>query len=291
MPGTNKIVLRTQDEFLADFKPTYNALMPLFLAGNRARQYSVEDGQVNFKRVEAMGDLRGKIFGSKDTEMTQILAREGTKGFKKYFFAAQYVQSRLQDRQGYEDVVAQVLDEHNKYNDELFLTGGGTSNGNVVNNGLFFSADPNYTHEPSVVVPLASGDANLHGLYSLVASKLEASNSNDGEKLVLFYGSATLAKTNSLFVGTDKPFMGTLKEAFEGASFQKLPAAVTPAGEGFMVINLDQIKTHWTLLPSIRGQGVNEEKEYAWTNFLMGSSMVEVLIKGAVTRQPVTYAT
>lgn len=288
MGGTAKIVLRTQEEFLTDFKPTYNALMPMFLGEGKARSYTIEDGKVDFKRVEAMGDLRGRLFGSKDNEMRIINAREATKGFKKYFLAAKYIQSRLQDRRGYEEVVAQVLDEHNKFNDELFLTGGGTQNSNVVNNGLFFSLDPNYQMKASAQVAKGSDASHLHDLFTKVSTEVQAAEEFAGQKLVLFYGDTTVGKTNALFVGTDNPFMTTLRETFDGVSFAKIPKGLV-SGEGYLVLNMDQIKTHYTTLPIIRSQGVNEEEEYTWTNFLMGSSMVEVLLKNGATKQPLTY--
>ena len=44
-----------------------------------------------------------------------------------------------------------------------------------------------------------------------------------------------------------------------------------------------------SVIPEIKNQGQNEEKLYTWTNFLMGSSMLDVLAKGAVIHQPLTF--
>jgi hypothetical protein len=68
-----------------------------------------------------------------------------------------------------------------------------------------------------------------------------------------------------------------------------LPAQVTPASNhGWMIVNKDQINTHYTRLPGIKSQGSNDEKEYDWFNFLFGSTMVECLASGAIIRQPAT---
>lgn len=285
---TNKIVLRSTEEFLADFKPTYSPIMPLF---DNTTEYAVEAGKVDFKRAEAMGDLHGREIGPKDTEMHQIASREGTKTFKKYYFGAQYIQSQLQDRRGYEDVVAQVLDEHNKQNDALLLTGGGTSAGTVKNNGLFWSADPNYILKDSAEMAFANGN-NLAALYAKVMSIVQEANDVDGRKLVMFYGANTISRYNGLFASTDTPFAKVIGDALPPGSSQALmPSAVTPASShGFMVINLDQIHVHYSCLPKIFGQGINDEKLYAWTNFLMGSSMVDVKAYGGIIRQPLTFA-
>jgi hypothetical protein len=286
---TNKIVLRSIEQFMAGYKPAYRSIMPLFL-GN-AQQYSVEAGKIDFKRAETVGDIRSKMIGPKDTEMHQIHSKEGTKTFKKYFFGAQYIQSSLQDTQGYEDVVAQVLDEHNKQSDELFLTGEGTSNGTQQNNGLFYSSDANYVTNSSYEVQKDANGEHLSDLYAKVMELMQTADQIDGRKLIMFYGANVVGKVNGMFQLTSQPFRSVLQGALPaGASQAVMPSAITPASShGLIIVNLDQVKLHYTLLPAIKGQGVNEEKMYAWTNFLMGSSMLEVLASGAVTRQPLTF--
>lgn len=288
---TNKIVLRSTEEFYADYRPAYSPILPLFLGAN-AIQYSAEAGKVNFQRAEAIGDLRSRMLGPKDTEIHQIGSNESAKVFKKYFLGAQYIQSQLQDARGYEDVVAQVLDEHNKQADEIFLTGEGTSAGTVLNNGLYWSADPNYVLKSSYEVALGSDGTHLADLYQKIMSIVQEADEVDGQKLVLIYGASMIEKYNGLFPQTASPFVTVLGEALPDAEQAKIPSAVTPGGaNGFIVVNLNQVKLHYTVIPGIRGQGINEEKMYAWTNFLMGSSMLDVLAKGGVIRQPVTFAT
>ena len=284
---TNKIVLPTADEFISGFKPTYVPLLPLFMS--KAKIYSIEEGTLNFKRVDAVGDLRSKIFGSKDTEIHQITAKDSKKSYKKYFFASQFVQSNLQSTEGYSDVVAQVLNEHNKQADELFLTGEGTANNNVVNNGLFYSGDANFLEKASYEVKKDTNGDHLADLYQKMVSITEEANVVDGQKMILVYGSAMIAKYNSLFVETKNPFSEVLGKGLPGVAINKIPASVTPAGNGFIVINMDQIMLHITTLPIVKKNGINEEKEYAWTNFLLGSTMLEVLAASGVIKQPVTF--
>src|SRR3954469_18301172 len=94
--STSKLVLKSVDEFMADYQPIYQPLYPLFL-GN-AQQYSEEVGQINFKRLEAVGDIRAHHILPKDSDIRQIAVKEGSKTFKKYFLANQFVQSSLQDQ-------------------------------------------------------------------------------------------------------------------------------------------------------------------------------------------------
>lgn len=286
---TNKIAMRTVEQFLTDYKPNYSPIMPLLMDG--AVQYSAEVGKVDFKRANVIGDIRSKMIGPKDTVIHQIASNEGTKSFKKYFFGSQYIQSELQDTKGYEDVIAQVLDEHNKQNDDLLMMGEGTTVGTQINNGLYLSSDPNYVLKSSAVVAKATDGTHLNDLYAKVSALLQESNDVEGRKLVLFYGAETLAKFNGLFASNSVAFSKAIADANAGVSFAKLPKAITPASaEGLMIINLNQIKLHYIMLPGVHSQGQNDEKMYAWTNFLMGSSMVEVTALGGIIRQPLTYA-
>lgn len=286
--STNKIVLRTAEEFMQDYKPVYQPFFPLLLGG-KSQSYSEEVGKIDFKRLEAMGDLRMKHITPKDTEIKQISAREGTKTFKKYFLANQYTQSELQDQQGIEDVIAQVLDENNKLADDLLLLGEGTSASTMINNGLYWSADANYVLESSIEIDNANAWlTDLHA--QVITSKIKA-DLVAGRKLVVFYGSSMMPKVNGLYAASAMPFKAALQQVLgSNYSIAELPAEVTPSGaNGWMIINLDQVKLHYTTLPKLKAQGVNEEKMYSWHNFLAGSMMVEVLASKGIIRQPVTF--
>lgn len=282
---TNKIVLRSIEQFLADFTPSYAPIMPLFM--ENAQQYAVEVGTADFKRATTVGDIRNRLYTPKDTELHQIQSNEFKKTFKKYFLASQYVQSNLQDRRGYETVVAEVLDEHNIQNDELML-------GNSINSGLFTSSDANYVTNGSYEVQKDANGNHLADMYAKIIDELENVSNVSGRKLVMLYGANVITKFNSMFPSTNIPFAKAIADGTadfgDDVSFAKMPKQITPASShGFLIITVPKVKLHYTTLPGIRSQGVNDEKEYAWTNFLMGSSMVDVLAKGAITKQTLTF--
>lgn len=286
---TNQVELRSVEEFMNDFTPTYPPIIGMFLDG-LTQVHSAYAGNVDFKRLEAVGDLRAKFYGPKDTEMHQIAARRTKKSFLKYFFGAKFIHSNLQDSEGVETVNAQVLDEHNKQYDELFLLGEGTSNETVLNSGLYWSADANYTLEAST--SLVSTGGHLPALYTAVANAVQkADDASEGQKVVLFYGSVMSGKVNALFSETNTPFMEVLGKGLPGVNFAKIPTSIIPSGaNGFIVVNMNKVKTHYIKVPGIAGQGINNEEMYAWTNFLISSIMLEVLAKDGVIRQPVTFA-
>jgi len=287
---TNKIVLRTSEEFMADFQPSYVPIFSLFLGKSQA--YPEEVGEMTFKRLEAVGDLRMKAITPKDTEIKQVVARIGSKVFKKEFFANQYVQSNLQNREGNEDVVKQVVEENLKLADDLLLLGQGTAANNVVNNGLFWSGDSNYVLETSIEIDNANAWlTDLHA--QIITAKIKADQVS-GRKVVIFYGALMMPKINGLYAASGRSFKAALLEVLNLGggqySIAELPADVTPSNtNGWMIVNLDQVKLHYMTLPKLAAQGVNEEKMYSWHNFLAGTMMLEVLASKAIIRQPVTF--
>jgi hypothetical protein len=285
---TNKIVLRTVEQFMTDYTPVYNPLYPLFLSKSQA--YEKQVGKLEFRRVNTVGDIRAKHITPKDSEIRQIAVMEGKKAFKKYFLANQFMLSNFQDRQGIEEVAAQVLDEHQIQMDELFLLGEGTDASTMLNNGLFWSADANYTLETSTEVQ-KDGDGNyLADLHAKVLTTVAKANQVAGRKVIIFYGTNILPLFNSVYPTAARPFKTVLQEVL-GTNFSlvEMPAAPTPSSaNGWIVANLDQTKLHYTGFPQLLDQGINAEKMYYWSNFLMGSTMLEVLARYGIVRQPST---
>lgn len=283
---TNLIVFRSVEEFMSGFTPRYTSLMALFLDG--ARQHEAKVGEAKYSQVSAMGDIRSRRITPKDTELHQIGAGPGSKSFKKYFLGSQYIQSNLQDRQGYEDVVAEALDEHNKHNDEIFLGGDGQ------NNGLLVSSDPNFTLRSSVQIAAGTDGTHLDALYSKIIEQMLIANEIEGRKVLLYFGDTMSGKMNALFGETKVAFSSVLSDADAMANTDliKVPTAVLPASltGGFAIVNMDKIQVHYMLLPEVNAQGTNEEKNYAWTRFLQGSSMVDVKTKDGIIVQPLTFA-
>ncbi len=286
---TNNIVLKTPDQFMAGYTPVYTPIFGLLMT--RAVQYAVEVGEVGLRRVETVGDIRAGRIGPKDTEIKQIAVGEGKKYFKKYFMGSQFILSQFQDSQGIDDVTAQVLDEHNKQFDELVLMGEGTTVGTQINNGLYLSSDNNYVLESSAEVASGGNDARLLSLHTSVMTNVDKANRVAGRKVLIFYGSTIVPLVNGLYA-SGKPFRTALQEALGGEyAVMTLPTDTSLAsGAGWMIVNLDQIKFHHTALPQLQKRGINDEKGYAWSNFLMGSSMTEVLAQGGIIRQPATLA-
>ncbi len=286
--GTNKLVLRTIQEFMADYQPVYQPLYPLLLGNSQS--WAEEVGVLQFKRLIAVGDIRAKHVTPKDTEIRQVAVNEGTKSFKKYFLANQFTQSSMQDTMQNEDVLKQVLDEHQKQMDELVLFGEGTSSlTDVINNGLFWSNDPNYLLQSSDAI---TGTDKLPDLHTTVLAQAAIADQVAGKKLIIFYGSAIIPYFDGVYAANPIPFKTVLGEVLgSNYSMMKMPPGLSTQSEsGFLIVNLAQTKLHYSALPALKDQGVNSEKMYSWHNFLMGSAMVEVKALNGVIHQPLTVS-
>lgn len=288
---TNLITLQSVDQFMAGFQPVYTPLFGMLLANGKAVQYPREVGELTLRRVETVGDIRSKRVSPKDTEIKQIAVGEGSKTYKKYFLGSQFILSQFQNAAGVDDVTAQVLDEHNRQFDELVLHGEGTTVGTQINNGLYLSSDPNYTLETSVEIASGGNDPRLLSFHTKVMTNADKANRVAGRKAVIFYGSNIIPLVNGLYT-SGKAFRTSLQEALgSDYSVMTLPTdTALNSGHGWMIVNIDQVKFHYTVLAELSKRGINEEKGYAWSNFLMGSSMVEVLAQYGIIRQPATLA-
>lgn len=282
--GTNKVALRTVEQIMADYRPVYVPLYTAFLANSQS--YNQEVGKISFNRLEAVSDLRAKRVTPKDTVMHSIQAREALKTFKKYFEASEFAQSSLQDNSRTEQVIAQVLDEMHKQFDDRLLLGEGTSHSTMVNNGLFWSNDGNYTfNDPSEEI---DGDAidPLIDFHRRVMIDANAAKQLDGQKLLIFYGDDIVPLFNSVYAASSMPFKKVLQDVL-GPDFgmAEMPTAVTPSGEqGWIVATLPQVKLHYCFLPQVKAVGTDERKMENWAHFLTGSCMVDVLAEGGIIR-------
>lgn len=287
--STNKIGQRTTDEFMNDYSPVYQPIYPLLM--KNAVQHNEVVGDVNFKRASVVGDIRAKHILPKDTEIRQVAVAEGKKNFKKYFLGNQYQVSHQQSQEDTDTVIAEVLDENHKLFDEIMSMGEGTANNNVVNNGLFWSSDPNFITNSTANVS-GSGDTQLINLHNAIVAAVSPAKKLAGEKVIFVYGTTVLTALNSLYTATTASFRKTLQDAL-GSEFTivEMPDNTYPGGAlGFLVVNLDRIKVNYVRLPDVKSSGSNEENGYNWVNFLMGSVMIDVNASGGIIKQTLTFS-
>jgi hypothetical protein len=185
--STNRLVLKDVDQFMADYTPIYQPLYPLFLG--KSQQYSEEVGTPELQAPRsgrrhprpshhAEGHRHQADRGEGRLEdLQEVLPREPVRAV-----ALCRITSRT------DDVVRQVLDEHQKQFDEMMVMGEGTQNSDVVNNGLFWSGDSNLIVNGSAELDTDADTNGAIGLHSKVMEQAEIANAIAGRKIVIFYG-------------------------------------------------------------------------------------------------------
>jgi hypothetical protein len=130
----------------------------------------------------------------------------------------------------------------------------------------------------------------LIDLHKKVMANVNDADQLAGQKIIMFYGSTIVPYFDGVYAATSIPFKKVLQDVLgAGYRLMKMPEAVTPSGaNGWLIANLQQTKLHYTVLPQLKAQGINEENMYSWHNFMMGSCMLEVLASGGVIKQPAT---
>lgn len=271
---------------MSGYTPSYASVYSLFLP--RSRSFAEEVGEITHRRVDTVGDIRGQIITPKDTEIKQLAVGEAKKTFRKYFRAIQFQLSHLQKQEGTDDVIAQVLEEHQKHLDEVFSMQESTDSGTtVLNNGLFYSKDANYTLKDSAEVDNANG--YLPDLHKKMVALAEEANDVAGRKVMFVYGDSVRPLFDGVYDSSPVPFKRVLSEVLNDWSIAKLPKNIIPSGaNGVIAVNMDKVMLNYTALPSLKKRGTNEEKSYDWFNFLSGSIMLDVEAKNAIIRQPFT---
>ena len=158
----------------------------------------------------------------------------------------------------------------------------------MVNNGLFWSDDANFTEEGADTL---SATNQLYLYHDNIMEAVVKADKVSGRKAIIFYGNGDL-NFKKLFPALAVPFKRTLAESLgSGYSLVSMPSEITPASShGYIIVNLDQVKLHYTKLPMLESNGSNDEKKYYWHNFLFGSCMLEVLAKDAIVKQPIVFS-
>ncbi len=282
---TGKIELKTTIQYNDGFVPIYRPLYPSVM--QKTVQYPLEVGKLETRRLVTIGDIRAKTVTPKDTELVQIAAGPVSRYFKKKALMNQYRVSDLQSQEGSQDVVNQVLDEAHKQADEIILFNEGTSDGSVLNNGLYYSSDPHFS--TGIATPTITDNFEFYD--AILATATEA-DKVAGRKLIVFFGTNCLPVYRGLFETGVKSMRQALQEGLgQDYSLTQMPADITPnSANGWLLINLDQIRTHYMKLPSLVAQGHNEEKGYYWFNFQQASFMTELLAGNSLIRQAATIS-
>lgn len=283
MGATNKPILRTSEEFAAEYSPVYPAIYPAFLAGAHSKPYERVEGTTTVKGVEAVGDMVAKKFSSKDTVIHQLHGRQTSFVFDKNFYLAEYKTGINQSTEGDSQLVGEFLDNQNVALDQLVLFG------DEGNQGLYTNNSSNYVTE-GAIGSIDASDKNA--FYEAIMASAEEADKLAGSKVLMLYGTETRKLWRAgLFSTGQASVRGNLLSAL-GSEYTPMlmPSQVSPNAEGWLIINMNKIVVHNHGAPWMEA-GEDAPRRLRYVHFLIGSVGVELMQYGAILKQPVTAYT
>ncbi len=285
--------LKTKEEYMEAASISY---IPSILALPKRQQFALDVNKITFKELNVENDsVIPSFLTSEMTEINTVKVSQKSHVFNAYGKGIKFRKDNLQNfnvnAQPFHDQILRQLSIHF---DKTALIGEGS------NNGLITSTDANYMTQSSAEIPAASGD----GFNQILEAKQIATalniavndNTASTNLTVYFYGAALLAFLGNITAGQENDVRYHIKQAFEGktVNFVDISALAAPAslslGNGIIVVSNDLVTLEHCGTPTLKNDGVNEEDDYYWSRYFLGSVQVRPEIYGAVIKQAITFA-
>lgn len=285
--------VKTKEEYIQSAVISY---VPAILALPKLKRYDLDMDKITFKELSVENDSVVPSFLT--AEMTEVNAAKVSQKSHTFFSYGKGITLRKDLRkngaaniQTFHDQILRQLSI--QFDKNSFVGEGG-------NNGLITSTDANYHTMSSAEIPAVSGDGfNQIQKAKEVATALNIAVNDytaSTDLTVYFYGAALLAFLGKISPGQENDVRFHIRQAFSGknVNFIDISALAAPAslslGNGIIVVANDQAVLEHSGAPQIEDDGVNGEKKYYWSNYILGSTQVRPEIYGAVIKQAITFA-
>lgn len=280
MSATNKPIVRTAEEFAAEYSPVYPAIYPAFLTGAHSKPYERVEGTQKVKGVEAIGDMIAKKFSAKDTLIHQLHGKATEFNFDKNFYLAEYKTGINQSTEGDPQLVAEFLDNQNVKLDQLLLYG------DEGNQGLYTNSSNYYVSESAIG---SIDPSNKNEFFEAIMATAEEADKLAGSKVLMLYGETTRKLWRAGLFSTGVASVQANLMTALGSEYTPMlmPSQVAPNAEGWLVINMNKIRIHNHGAPWME-PGEDAPRRLRYVHFLIGSVGVELMQTGAIIKQEVT---
>lgn len=286
--------IKTVEEIQRDTVFSYS---PVIMAIKNKAEYSARDAdQHKFAKFDVVKDsIRAEILTTEQTEKANIKGRSSTRVFNIYLAGAKAIVSFNNKNVDLQRQNDKVIRGYSQLFDRWGL------GGDRGNNGLLVSSDPNYITEESIELPAAADGDNwnqveaLSGIFTDLIMRIDATT-GDNEILVYTYGDqlqrllASITKNNETVVRT----LMEQKFTDKTVRFISVPKIVLPAEladqNGIVVVSQNLTTLEMCQAPAVKSNGQNDEDEYYWANYVVGSVQIAPDEEGAIIKQPLTFA-
>ncbi len=289
--------VKTKEEYIEAASVGY---VPSILAMPKLVKYNLDSDKITFKELSVEND--SVVPSYLTAEMTEInAAKVSQKSHIFYSYGKGLTFRKDLRKNGAANIQTfhnQILRQFNIKFDQLSLFGEGG------NNGLFGSGDSNALFPSSAAIPALSGDGFNQVLkakqIAVALNNLVNDYTASTDLTVYFYGAALLAFLGNITEGQENDVRYHVKQAFAGknVTFVDVSALAATSGllsaaslvNGIVVVSNNLVTLEHSGLPQIENDGVNTEKNYYYSNYILGSAQVRPEISGAVIHQQITFS-
>lgn len=288
---------REQVKTVEEFRDATTFLYtPVAMALKNKVRYDAKDADVKkFTTFDVEKDsIKAEILTTEQTEKHAIKGKTSDRVFNIYLGGAKAIVSMLNKHVNLQKSHDKVIKGYLQIWDKWAL------GGDRGNNGLLVSSDPNRIALTSHQIPASSGTGwnqikDLGDVFTNLALQVDK-YTGDRELVVYVYGEALITLLKSITESNETVVQKLMEEKFadKDVRFVLVPSLVLPASlasaNGIVVVSQNSTVLEMCQEPDVRSNGTNDEDDYYWANYTVGSVQVSAEDEGGIIAQPITFA-
>ncbi len=269
---------------------------PVIMALKNVNRYDAKDADMKkFNTFDVEKDsIKAEILTTEQTEKHAIKGKTAERVFNIYLGGAKAKVSFLNKNVNLQKSHDKVIRGYSQIFDRWAL------GGDRGNNGLLVSSDPNRITETSVQIPQASGTGwnQIKALGDVFTQLILDVDKYTGDRdlVVYYYGENLIKLLKSITESNETVVQKLMEDKFTNRTvrFVEVPSLVLPASlassNGIVVVSQNSAVLEMCQEPDVRSNGTNDEDEYYWANYVVGSVQVSAEEEGGIIAQPLTFA-
>lgn len=288
---------REQVKTVEEFRDATSFLYtPVVMALKNVNRYDAKDADMKkFNTFDVEKDsIKAEILTTEQTEKHAIKGKTSERVFNIYLGGAKAKVSFLNKNVNLQKSHDKVIRGYSQIFDRWAL------GGDRGNNGLLVSSDPNRITETSVTIPAPTGTGwNQIKALGDVFTKLILDvdkYTGDRDLVVYYYGESLITLLKSITESNETVVQKLMEDKFTNREvrFVEVPSLVLPSSlasaNGIVVVSQNSAVLEMCQEPDVRSNGTNDEDEYYWANYVVGSVQVSAEDEGGIIAQPLTFA-
>lgn len=269
---------------------------PVIMALKNINRYDAKDADMKkFNTFDVEKDsIKAEILTTEQTEKHAIKGKTSERVFNIYLGGAKAKVSFLNKNVNLQKSHDKVIRGYAQIFDRWAL------GGDRGNNGLLVSSDPNRITETSVQIPQASGTGwnQIKALGDVFTQLILDVDKYTGDRdlVVYYYGENLIKLLKSITESNETVVQKLMEDKFTNRTvrFVEIPSLVLPSSlasaNGIVVVSQNSAVLEMCQEPDVRSNGTNDEDEYYWANYVVGSVQVSAEEEGGIIAQPLTFA-